>query len=68
MGGSPKKGPPRAARYKVGVDRVKESPVKRALLLAQADAGVYFSPPCEGGVRGGGPKSLRIVSMLAVRP
>ena len=25
-------------------------------------------PPCEGGVRGGGPHSLRIVSVFAVRP
>ena len=28
----------------------------------------YLSPPCEGGARGGGPHSLRIVSVFAVRP
>jgi hypothetical protein len=46
----------RLAWCKVGVDWVEKSTAKGAFLLRAC--GLLFPPPCEGGVRGGGPMTF----------
>ena len=53
---------------KLGLTALEGRRPKERFCCARANGGARLSPPCEGGVRGGGPQNLRIVSEFAVRP